>query len=222
MKKPKAYIEKRTTFCGLDLYIDERVYVPTPETEILVDRAVNYIIQNNLQKGVIFDVGTGSGNIALALASKFHEAKIFAIDISIDALSVAQYNNDKHSFSNINFIKSDLVDELHLKPDLIIANLPWGDNEHLLLSNNKEELSFMPPIAVFAQDNLLGAYIRLCNQVQEKKWRTTLIIETGCISSQFIKEAFTVNEVIYVPIEYKKSQYSFTLLKPLDDFTKLN
>lgn len=183
---PGPYQKKHTVFMGIDLYIDQRVYIPNPETEMLVKKAVEFIESNKLRKGLVLDVGTGSGNIAIAIAKQFPDMKVIATDISTDALCVAAKNIEFHKTHNIELLHNDLVAKVRMQPDLIVSDLPWGDDKHLLGSNTKLALSFMPPIAVFPSKGLLGDYVRLCEMIHQKNWQTSLLIETGCLSAASI------------------------------------
>ena len=136
--KPFAYITHQKEFYGLDFYVDENVLIPRPETEILVDEAIK--IANSLlttDNGLIIaDVGTGSGCIAIAIAKnlrfKNYDLRIFATDISKDALRVAQINTKKHKVaSEIKFLRGDLLNPLPEQVDIIIANLPYVNMELL-------------------------------------------------------------------------------------------
>lgn len=183
----KAYENHKTTFLNREFYIDQRVYVPNPETELMVEYAINYIKDNELSKGTFIDVGTGCGNIAISLAKEFPDANIIATDISKDALEVAKINVENHRVKNIHF-NTDLVRDVEVEPDLIIGNLPWGDDDHLLQTNTKEDLALMPPIAIFAPDGIIGSYIRLCEQIRLKNWNTVLIIEIGILEKEIIEK----------------------------------
>lgn len=181
-----AYKNNKATFLGREFYIDKRVYVPNPETELMVEYAIKYITENNLSKGTFIDVGTGCGNIAISLAKAFPEATIIATDISKDALEVAKINVARHNVKNVH-INTDLIQDVRQEPDLIIGNLPWGDDDHLLQTNSKEALAQMPPIAIFAPDGIIGSYVRLCEQIQLKNWQTVLIAEVGLLEKQMIE-----------------------------------
>lgn len=97
-------------FCQIDLFVDERVLIPRPETEELM-----YLILENERKyqskdKVIYDVCTGSGAIAIALTNLLNTNKVIASDISNEALEVAKRNNDVNGL-NITFIESDYFKE---------------------------------------------------------------------------------------------------------------
>jgi release factor glutamine methyltransferase len=121
---PIAYIIGNKEFYGLDFYVDHRVLIPRPETEHVIEKTLD--LAQNFNSPVIADIGTGSGIIAITLALNLSEAHIYASDVSLDALIVAQINANKHKVSNrIDFIQSNLLEDLPLNPDIIVANLPY-------------------------------------------------------------------------------------------------
>jgi release factor glutamine methyltransferase len=208
--KPLAYILKKNNFLGLNFYLDERVYVPNLETELMVKYAIKYIQTNNLEEGIIADIGTGCANIAITLAKKFPKAKIIAIDISIDALEVAKINLKAHHIKNIELLNTDMITDLTVKPDLLIANLPWGDDNHLLQTNTKEALSFMPEIAIFAPDGIIGSYVRLFEQTKLKAWSNTVaIVEVGLLSEKMVRENLNqIHQWQYIKLPSKVFNYA--------------
>src|SRR5207302_8900137 len=109
-------------FCGQTFLCDKRAMVPRPETEELVE-----LLQSKIEnrKSRIVDVGTGSGVIALSLAKKFPETEVFAVDVSEDALALARENAARLGFERVHFQKSDLLESLSERFDLIVANLPY-------------------------------------------------------------------------------------------------
>lgn len=135
-KEPVAYLTGKKEFMELELEINNLVLIPRPETELLVETALNLFDSlleslppfSNLQ---IVDVGTGSGAIAIALAKYLPAARIFAIDVSPDALAVAQRNANTHKVAEqVSFFQGRLLEpleDLNLdgKIDLIVANLPY-------------------------------------------------------------------------------------------------
>lgn len=185
---PQAYVTNKAIFCGLEFYIDQRVYVTNKETELMTEHCIRYILDNNLENGIIFDVGTGSGNIAIILAKRFPNAQIYAFDISQEALEVAAINVEKHHVSNVTLIHSDFVENIDINPNLIISDLPWGNLEYCLPTTPKNGLKYIPPLALFPTNGLIGSYIDLCYQIQKKQWKTKLFFEVGAIPINKIKE----------------------------------
>ena len=143
--EPLQHLLGTVEFCGHTFAIDKRAMVPRPETEELVE-LLQSRIENRESK--IIDVGTGSGVIALSLAAEFPEAETYAIDISEDALSLARENAAQLRFSErVRFQKSDLLENVSERFDLIVANLPYisMQDRHLLARDVLHD----PEVALF-------------------------------------------------------------------------
>src|SRR6266436_3399755 len=130
--EPLQHLLGTVEFCGQVFLCDKRAMVPRPETEELVE-----LLKSEIQdpKSEILDVGTGSGVIALSLAKQFPEVEVFAIDISEDALTLGRENANGLGLSDrIKFRKSDLLEGLDERFDLIVANLSYisMQDRHLL------------------------------------------------------------------------------------------
>ena len=142
--KPIQYILGKTEFYGLDIKVNEHTLIPRPETEQLVD----WILKENFVAAL--DIGTGSGCIPIALA-KHKDAKVLAIDVSEDALLIAE-ENAKNNEVEIDFIHQDILQTNYLqKVDLIVSNPPY------VLESEKEKmqenvLDYEPELALFVED----------------------------------------------------------------------
>lgn len=130
--EPTAYITGNKEFYGIDFYVDSRVLIPRPETEILVDEAIRLVTDccnyfSTLRRPMrIADIGTGSGVLAICLAIHLPDVILYATDISNDALEVACINSSRHKVSNrITFFKGNLMEPLPDIVDLAVANLPY-------------------------------------------------------------------------------------------------
>ncbi|MCL1878549.1 MAG: peptide chain release factor N(5)-glutamine methyltransferase [Defluviitaleaceae bacterium] len=130
--EPLQYIIGVWDFFGLEFFTDPRALIPRPETELLVEAALEFakkIQSDGVAAPRILDVCTGSGCIALALAHTLGDcAEITAIDISLDALALARENAEKLNLSDrVNFLHSDLLDKIPQseKFDLIVSNPPY-------------------------------------------------------------------------------------------------
>ena len=144
--EPLQHLLGSVEFCGLTFLCDRRAMVPRPETEELVES-----LKSEIQdpKSEIVDVGTGSGVIALSLAAEFPEARILAVDVSDDALALAQENAIRLDLSSrVEFLKSRLLETIEGAFDLIVANLPYisTQDRHTL----SREVLHDPEIALFA------------------------------------------------------------------------
>lgn len=129
--EPIAYLVGEKDFYGLTFYVDTRVLIPRPETELLVDRTIEIVSQrsDSLKASLmVADVGTGSGCIAVALSVRLPAASVMALEQSTDALAVAQRNVARHRVGDrVRLIRSDLFSAVHETTtfDLIVANLPY-------------------------------------------------------------------------------------------------
>ncbi len=146
--EPLQYILGETEFMGLPLYVNSTVLIPRPETEILVERIVDNIKEKWRKPVSILDVGTGSGNIPIALANSFPDARILSVDVSAEALETARRNLDRHSVVNVELRCHDILQELsddeHF--DVIVSNPPYVSlAEHEGLA--EEVRDFEPTIA---------------------------------------------------------------------------
>jgi release factor glutamine methyltransferase len=127
--KPLAYIAKSKEFFSENFYVDERVLIPRPETEIIVEEALA-LFETGQEMNSLLDMGTGSGAIGLILAKKTQKHVVCA-DISLEALRVAKQNGESLGVSRLtHFICSDLFGGIKgLKFDMILANLPYVARE---------------------------------------------------------------------------------------------
>ncbi len=181
--EPVAYLTHRKEFFGLDFYVDERVLIPRPETEFLVQQVIDFLRDFSDLKSEplrILDIGTGSGCIAVALAKHLSFAQITATDISTLALEVAHQNAEKHEVtSRINFLQSDLLDGVENDRDhyhdIIVANLPYiGRKRNNFIS--REAYDHEPHIALFGGDDGLLFYRKLFEQIGVLKRKPRLFL----------------------------------------------
>ena len=144
--EPLQHLLGNVEFCGLIFLCDKRAMVPRPETEELVE-----VLKSEIRnpKSEILDIGTGSGVIALSLAAEFPEAQILAVDISDDALALAQENAARLNLADrVRLLKSNLLENVEATFDLVVANLPYvSTQERHTLSR---EVLHDPEVAVFA------------------------------------------------------------------------
>jgi len=122
--EPIAYILGYKEFFGLKFNVNRSVLIPRPETEMLVEKAIDISRQQNV--GLIADVGTGCGAIAISLAKRLPNTKIYATDISVDALEVAITNCKKNGVDeNVHILHGNLLEPIPEAVDLIVANMPY-------------------------------------------------------------------------------------------------
>ena len=159
---PAQYIIGHAEFFGMQLKVDERVLVPRPETEELVELILSENPEKNLK---VLDIGTGSGAIALALAKNRPDWSVTAADISQDALDLAM-ENAKAQDLNLSFIKSDCFSEISAKYDIIVSNPPYisrADEVEVGLNVLHSE----PHLALFADEDGLAIYRRIAEDSKD-------------------------------------------------------
>ena len=159
---PAQYIIGHAEFFGMQLKVDERVLIPRPETEELVDLILTENPEKNLK---VLDIGTGSGAIALALAKNRPDWSVTATDISQDALDLAT-ENAKRQDLNLSFIKSDCFSEISSKYDIIVSNPPYisrADEVEVGLNVLHSE----PHLALFADEDGLAIYRRIAEDSKD-------------------------------------------------------
>ena len=160
--KPAQYIIGQADFYGMQLKVDERVLIPRPETEELVDLILAENPDMNLS---VLDIGTGSGAIALALAKNRSAWSVTAADISQEALDVASENAKNQKF-NIFFKKSDCFAEISEKYDIIVSNPPYISRE----DESEVGLNVLysePHLALFADEDGLAIYRRIAEDAKD-------------------------------------------------------
>ena len=159
---PAQYIIGHAEFFGMQLKVDERVLIPRPETEELVELILTENPEKNLK---VLDIGTGSGAIALALAKNRPDWSVAAADISQDALDLSLENANAQNL-NLSFIKSDCFSEISSKYDIIVSNPPYISREE------QEEVGLNvlhsePHLALFADEDGLAIYRRIAEDSKD-------------------------------------------------------
>tara|TARA_A100001234_G_C12566994_1_gene360015 strand:- start:165 stop:1028 length:864 start_codon:yes stop_codon:yes gene_type:complete len=148
---PLAYLTGQKEFWSMNFFINQSVLVPRPETELLIENAIE--IFKNHESPKILELGTGSGIISIVLQKELSNPDITAVDISEEALNIAKMNAEKHEISDIRFVVSDWFSEImNEKFDLIISNPPYVDRSKL----SNEELfgiHMEPEIALYSEND---------------------------------------------------------------------
>ena len=170
-REPSAYITGHREFYGLDVMVDHRVLIPRPETEVLVEAAIQFgrsWVERNEGTITIADVGTGSGAIAVALATHLPGSLIYATDTSAEALEVAAANISKYRLGKrVITVKADLLQQINGRVDIIVANLPYISAQGML--QLPPEIAGWEPVAAL-QGGAGGTEVigRLLEQVPAK------------------------------------------------------
>ncbi len=223
---PLAYQRGIQDFYGRDFMVTPDVLIPRPETEQIID-AVLSIVGKPILPGVkppkakinsknlkIIDVGTGSGCIAITLKKELPESKIFASDISEKALKIAQ-KNAKNYDASITFIISHLLKNVNFTPDVIVANLPYVDENWDWL--DKKSLSFEPKEALYAKEKGLALIYELIDQASDRTIRYLILEADPCQHNSIVTYAEKKNfshvetrgyiiTLIKNPVKYKSAR----------------
>ena len=162
--EPLAYLIGKRSFYGLDFIVSPDVLIPRPETELLVEEAIRWL-ETNPNCRQAYDVGTGSGAIAITLADQFPDLHITAIDISDQALDIARQNSLTHHVElQISWLKNDLLTGIEKKANLIVANLPYIPSQKL---EALDVLRYEPRLALDGGPDGLDLIYRLLEQADK-------------------------------------------------------
>lgn len=174
-RKPLAYIRGKAWFYGRFFTVNDKVMIPRPESEDIID------ILKKLKPKQIIDIGTGSGCLAITAKLEMPNTAVSAVDISNEALQVANINAKNHKV-DINFIQGSLLDKIKVsinKKVTIIANLPYVPNDLI----TSPEINFEPKIALFSGKDGLNHYQDFWQQVSDLKNKPRCIV-TESLESQ--------------------------------------
>ncbi len=161
LEEPIQYILGKTEFFGLSFKVNDHTLIPRPETEELVSWVISQQTPTNKPLNIL-DIGTGSGCIAIALSKNIPNAKVFALDVSAEALNVAEENAIMNGME-VKFLQVDILNrsnwnlaktflDENLRFDIIVSNPPYVRNlEKDEMKNNV--LNFEPGLALFVEDN---------------------------------------------------------------------
>lgn len=186
---PVAYIVGSREFWTLQLKVNQHVLIPRPDTETLVEQALDVLSSERAIN--VLDLGTGSGAIALALAKERPLANVVAVDCEAGALSLAQENAKLNELDNVAFVQSRWFAGLpaNAKFDLIASNPPYvrGDDPHL----KQGDLRFEPDVALIADDGGLADLREIVSEApQYLAKRGHLIVEHGFDQADAVKALF--------------------------------
>ncbi len=169
---PVAYITNEKEFFGLNFFVDKRVLVPRPETEMIVEKVLEYFkgLDVGGRRFCALDVGTGSGNIAVALSKNVDALEVVALDVMPAALEIARINVDQHGVEDkVQLVESDLLEVIDDGEnfDVIVANLPYiGVDTNTFVE--KKVSDHEPDSALFAGTDGLFLYKKMFQQICDK------------------------------------------------------
>lgn len=187
--EPSAYITGEREFWSLSLEVTPDTLIPRAETELLVELALEQIPADESLN--VADLGTGSGAIALALASERPNSQIFAVDFSASALSVAERNRARHHIKNVTLREGSWLEAVSdVCFDVIISNPPYIqiDDPHL----NRGDLPYEPRTALVADDNgLKDIHTIIENSRARLSQGGWLLIEHGFDQAKMVTQIFS-------------------------------
>ena len=203
--EPVQYIVGNVDFYGNIINVDKRVLIPRFETEGLVEIALKYLSNSSID---VVDIGTGSGCIAITLKKKLPNINMDAVDISSDALALAN-ENAKLNNVDINFIQGNILEPLTKKYDCIISNPPYisYDEKIMDIVKNNE-----PNIALYADDNGLYFYkeiLKNCKNYLKKQYY--IFFEIGYNQGEQIKN---------IALKYLNKPFKIEIKKDLQEFDR--
>lgn len=161
--EPIEYVIEQVSFYAQHFFIAPGALIPRPETELLVDEVKKHLPKTFA--GVIADVGTGSGIIAITLAQHFTQASIMASDISAEALAIAQKNIEHYALQErITLLQGDLLNPLPKEVDVVVSNPPYIAKGYRV----EKKLTFEPASALFASEHGDEIVLRLIDEAKAK------------------------------------------------------
>lgn len=163
--QPVAYLISKKEFFNIELTIAPGVLIPRPETELLVELVIDFL---DMAKGCqiaapkVLDLGTGSGAIGLAIAKNLPRCQVTCVDVSTDALDIAQKNAALLDLKTVKFHQGSWFDGIADQFDVIVSNPPYipAGDEHLSMG----DLRFEPPSALTDDQDGLSAYRQIFQQ----------------------------------------------------------
>lgn len=208
---PIQYLIGYVDFYGYKINVNENVLIPRYETEYLVEKTINYSKKMFDSKLDILDLGTGSGAISIALGKKL-ESNVTGVDISDKALEVAK-NNALQNNININFIKSDMLENVTGKYDIVISNPPYIDAEEKIMDSVKK---YEPHLALYAEDNGLYFYKNILSNIKPYlKEKFIIAFEIGWWQGKLIemiaKEYFGDSKILTLKDLTNRDRYIFII-----------
>ncbi|MEC7876252.1 MAG: peptide chain release factor N(5)-glutamine methyltransferase [Pseudomonadota bacterium] len=196
---PIAYLTKQKEFWAHILHINENILIPRPETELLVEKSLELISTYSLNK--ILELGTGSGAIAISIASEKSKINIKATDISDDVIKIARKNANLYEIKNIKFVKSDWFNNIKENNyDLIVSNPPYISSNSPSLRNC--DIRFEPVSALVSGDDGIDDLQKIIqessNYLRNNGW---LIVEHAYNQGMKVRKLFLKNNFTSATIE---------------------
>jgi release factor glutamine methyltransferase len=216
--EPTAYILNEKYWYNLKFYVDNRVLIPRPETECIVEFSQILMRQYKNSPNIIFDFCTGSGCLAITLAKEFPQSTVIGIDVSSQALEVAKINARENKVTNVQWLQRDLthlesyeyLKEKYGKADIIVANPPYVTEEEwagldISVKNYEPKIALTAPehglfigsviLSSIEKFNLLkNEFSLFCMEMAPDQPKKLLNNNLPQISYQFMQERFLLNQ----------------------------
>ena len=201
----EAYEKGYQDFYGRDFLVTPDVLIPRPETEQIIDQVLTMAGKPYLpgvkptkcvinESPIILDVGTGSGCIAITIKKELEKATVYASDISKEALNIANENAKNHQ-TDITFVESNLLKEIKITPEVLIANLPYVDPEWDWL--DRESLSHEPDEALYADDHGLKLIKDWIKEASSRKIKYLILESDPCQHAEIVEYAKSHNFALF-------------------------
>lgn len=189
---PIQYITNKQEFMKLNFYVDKNVLIPQPDTEILVEKAIE-ICNNHGNDIKILDLCTGSGAIGISIAKNIKNAKVYATDIKNTVIDIAKQNAKQNNVDNIEFIVSDMFENIQEKDfDIIVSNPPYIETD--VIKTLPTEVRNEPIIALDGgKDGLKFYKIILSEYKKYLKKDGYLLLEIGYKQAKSVGELINLN-----------------------------
>lgn len=193
--EPVAYITGKKEFMSLDIFVNEKVLIPRPETELLVEKVKTYYEKRNLKNALVVDLGTGSAAIIISLAYYLKSIKAIAVDNSELALKIARKNIKHHNLDNRitlkkgDFLKPILEMKSKEKVDIIVSNPPYIESNDM--NKLADEVKKEPSLALDGGEDGLDSYRKIIPDAAKLlKQGGLLALEIGCNQADMVTSFF--------------------------------
>lgn len=183
---PVQYAIGNVEFLNVQILVDERVLIPRFCTELLVHKLIEYVREYNLEKSNIIDLCTGSGAIAVALKKNFYNSFVLGVDISREALEVANLNKE-HNNVDVQFVNSNVLENINLnrKFSVLVANPPYVGLNEEVSPNTKYE----PRMALFPGEDDIIFYKKILENSRDYLTKKNIIaFEIGYNQGKRVRE----------------------------------
>ncbi|WP_317367887.1 peptide chain release factor N(5)-glutamine methyltransferase [uncultured Tyzzerella sp.] len=195
--EPIAYIIGKCEFMGMDFLLNNHTLIPRPDTEILVEKTIEIIKEYKFK--TVLDIGTGSGAIAISLAN-YCNINIDALDVNDKALDMAKKNAKLNNVKNINFIQSNIFENVTNKYDIIVSNPPYIKTEIIkTLETNVKD--YEPMLALDGGNSGLIFYEKITNNAFKYLNKNGyLLFEIGHDQAEEVKQIMEINNFCNITV----------------------